>query len=191
MLKYGSLELCDLDEINNLYERYLNSGKCIKGWLREGLQTPGYCGVKCTDGDKIVGAFSARPAIEFTCGHEELVRRISEQWSGHRIYTVDMLAVLPEYRGQGVARELAKRLREKMLQNGCQEFVVEAWRRSKENDTPMSGVLKYFGRQMVVGVYDDFYKDIRKYGIVCPECGEICRCGAEVTVVELENGGGL
>jgi len=191
MLEYSDLEQSDLDEIAGLYELYLNSGTGVKGWLKEGLSSPGYCGVKCTNGGRIVGVISARPGIDFTCRHEDIIRHISRQWSGYKLYTGDMMVVLPEYRGHGIARELTERLRKMLVGCGSQGIVVEAWRRARKHDMPAGGILKYFGQQTIVGIFEDFYKDLGKYGMTCPDCGSSCRCGAKVIVIEMESGGGL
>ena len=184
MLEYLDLQSGDIDEMSELYEKYLNAGENIKAWISEGMNGPGYCGVKCVDGNKMIGVFSARPAVEFTCGHEDIVDLICERWRGLLLYTGDMLVVAPEYRRQGVARELTERLHRSLVQKGCQCFVAEEWHRFVEKDVPADDVLKYLGRKVIVGRYDDFYKNLGMHGLTCPECGTSCCCGAIVSVFE-------
>lgn len=186
MLIYDKLSLDDLDNMSELYELYLNSGPSISGWLREGLTESGYVGLKCLDGERMVGVISARPGVEFTCGHEDISSLIKQRWAGYQLYTGDMMAVLPAYRNQGIARELARGFKDELIRNGCERLVLEEWHRSLTDDIPASGVHKYFGKYELVGKYNDFYRDIGKYGLACPECGgSSCRCGAYICVITL------
>ena len=186
MLEYSDLSIDDLENMRNLYETFLNSGSGIEEWLREGLANPRYAGIKCMDGDKMVGVFSGRPGIEFTYGHEDLTELIREKWKGYEIFTGDMLVVLPEYRGHGIARRLTTGMKKSLREKGCQRMVAEAWYKPVANDIPASNVMKYLGPHEVVGEYMDFYRDIDKLGMTCPECGPgSCRCGAVVCVIEI------
>ena len=185
MLSYSEVDQRDFEQMLVLYERFLNAGASIAPYLMEGLSSPDYAGVKCEDGGRLIGVFSARSGVEFTCGHEDLVEAIRQKWSGYRLYTADMLAVLPEYRGRGIARRLAEGLRTSLKTHGCEKLVIEEWHRSIEGDVPVSGVLKYIGPYTTLGAYPDFYRDCAHYGVICPECGADCRCGALVCVLEI------
>ena len=185
MLQYSDLSHDDLEETIKLYETHLNSGGEIRFWLREGFDNPLYCGVKCTDGDKMVGMFSVRPGIVFTYHNEELAKQIGERWSGPELFTIDMVVVLPEYRRRGIARELLKRLHGRIVEKGGRRLLVEAWFRAEDSTAPLYGLLdEYFKKTEVVGKFDNFYKDLGKHGIACPECGSSCKCGAIVFIVE-------
>ena len=185
MLSYSGLTIDDLDGMSHLYETYLNAGAIIRGWLREGLSKPDYAGVKCTDGDMLVGVFSGRPGVEFTCGHHDIVSQIIDQWGEHTLYTTDMVIVHPDYRGQGIARELAARFSRDLAAKGCRYLIIEEWHRKIENDVPVSGVLKYMGKYEIFGEYSDFYRELERYDMTCPECGTTCRCGAVVCVIDV------
>ena len=185
MLEYVEINRDDLDELSELYEVYLNSGGRVKGWLQEGLNDSRYCGIKCLDDGKIVGAISARPNVEFTCGHEEIVNEINDRWKGLDLFTADMLTVLPAYRESGVGRELTIKHRDQIIKNGGHGIVVELWHKNND-ERPGSGLLKYLGNGELLGVYDDFYKDLDKYGLSCPDCGLPCSCGADVYVIVFE-----
>ncbi len=185
MLLYSEVNESDFEQMLILYERFLNAGENIAPYLREGISDSSYAGVKCMDGERMIGVFSARPGVDFTCGHEDIAEKIRRRWRSYRLFTADMLAVLPEYRGLGVARRLAEGLRASLKARGCERLVIEEWRRSIEGDVPVSGVLKYIGPHTTLGVYPDFYRDSAEYGVTCPECGPHCRCGALVCILEI------
>ena len=186
MFEYTDITVEDLPYLVYLYETYLDSGEYIREVLEEGFRAPGYMGVKCMDGDKVVGVFTARPGIIFTGEHEELIAKISEEWGEYDLFTGDILVVLPEYRNQGIARQLSVELRERLKALGCDRLIAEAWRRSEDADIPASGIMKYLGKETVIGVYDDFYRDFRGHGITCPDCGdEDCSCGAVIYIIDI------
>ncbi len=185
MLVYSNITSDDFAPMLALYERFLNAGEGISRHLGESMNTPGYLGVKCMDSDVMAGVISAAPGIEFTCGHEDIAAQIQARWRGKSVYTGDMLAVLPEYRGRGIARKLSESWREELMRHGCEILILEGWRRTNEGDVPMSGILKYLGEHTTFGEYPDFYIESERYGVVCPECGKHCRCGARICVVEI------
>lgn len=187
MLSYEKPNLSDLDAITALYCRFLNSGAAVRDYIREGLENPAFVGVKCVDTEKnlLVGIVSMRPGIEFTCGHEELVKEIRDRWGTEGVYTGDMLVVLPEYMGQGIGRKLSVLADEELKRRGVRYLVKEEWRRATEADVPAYKAMSHFGNRVVVSDDPHFYKDLPKYGLTCPKCGANCTCGAIVSVVEL------
>ena len=185
MLIYSEVTIEDFGPMLALYERFLNAGEGTWRHLGKSMNAPGYAGVKCMDGDVMAGVISAEPGVGFTCGHEDLAAQIEERWRGKSVYTGDMLVVLPEYRGRGIARRLSEAWREMLISRGCEILVIEGWHRSREDDVPMTGILKYIGRSITLGEYPDFYQQSERYGVLCPECGAHCRCGATICVIEL------
>ena len=186
MLVFSEVKKTDFGYMLDLYERFLNTGEGIARHLNESANAPGYLGVKCMDGDVIVGVITAEPGVKFTCGHEDIAAEIQARWRGKSIYTGDMLVVLPEYRGRGIARRLSENWRELLRSGGCEILVIEGWHRSREDDVPMSGILKYMGKYTTFGEYPDFYSESERYGVVCPECGANCLCGARICVIEID-----
>lgn len=185
-LHYSDVTIADLGAVNELYQRHLNGGPQIYDWLREGLSMENYAGVKCMDGEKVVGVFSARPGIDFTCPHPEIEAKILAEYPGKNIYSGETLVVLPEYRGLGIARELALGLRERLIKLRCDIMIAEEWHRRIERDVPASGVLKYLSeRTDLLGIYPEFYAGLEELGMTCPQCDGHCQCGALVCAVVL------
>ena len=182
---YSAVTIDDLSQMLELYTTYLNEGESVEEYLREGLSNKRYCGMKCMDGNRLAGVFTARPGVEFTFNHEDIVQEICDAYPTADLFTADMLVVLPAYRGKGVARVLADGLREDLSRKGCDYLVIEEWHRHAEDDVPVSGVLKYIGDYVTHGVYQDFYRGCEEYGYTCPECGVPCQCGALVCVVTI------
>ena len=174
--------------ITNMYEVYLNAGPAIREQVHEQLLDPGFIGVKCvdTDRDAIVGILCAHPGIHFTCAHPELERVIEKRWGKAGVYTGDMLVVDPAYRGHGVASKMAKELRRKMRAGGAVCMVMEQWLRSKEKDVPAMNPMRDAGDPILIAVDQRFYRDLSKYGLTCPECGEDCECGAVISVIDFQ-----
>lgn len=187
MFEYSSVRPEDLPAMIGLYHTYLNGGDGVVRFLEEGMSAPGYAGVKCTLDGRMIGVFSARPGIEFTCGHAELVELIEREYGNEDIYTADMLAVEDAYRGRGIARQLSIGLRDALMAKGALRLIIEEWHRAVEDDMPVSGVVRYFGKHRVIGDYPDFYRDLEQYDMTCPECVGPCRCGAKVIVIRLSN----
>lgn len=183
---YGQPEAEDESAITEMYETYLNAGASIRGYVREGLQDDGFVGVKCVDSDtgRMVGILCARPGIQFTCDHPELVEIIQKRWGTKGIYTGDMLIVDPAYRGRGIAAKMAVLLKEGLMRRHAVCMVMEQWLRYKEGDVPALNPMKHAGEAVVITIDRHFYKDLADYGLTCPECGANCRCGALISVLE-------
>ncbi|MDR1299177.1 MAG: hypothetical protein LBJ84_02860 [Oscillospiraceae bacterium] len=161
-------------------------------WLNDGLRAQGYCGMKCIEGGEIIGIVSARPGVEFTCGHQELVREIERRWKGAVLYTADMGLVLPPHRRRGIARTLLCLVRDKLISMRCSHLVTEHWLRGAqdcgvEHSPQMLPVVREcLGELHIVGEFPDFYRELGKYGMVCPYCGgSRCVCGAMVGVSDI------
>ena len=188
-LQYANTSPNDFEELNRLYQEYLNGGEYISNWLKEGLSMPGYFGVKCTDGGRIAGAVTIRPGISFTYGHSELADEITLQYKDKELFTVDMFAVEPEYRRNGVASLLCCGLREELARRNVDLLLLEAWYPWAEDadlsPPPAVGIFeKYVGGLAAYGDYPEFYKDLYLVGISCSECGgKPCTCGAKICII--------
>jgi len=182
---YDALSIDDLDEVSGLYRRYLNGGDTVREMLRGWFEAPRFTGVKCLDGGAIVGATSAKAGVEFTCGHEDIARLVKERWAGYDIFTWDLMIVLPEFRGHRIATNLVLKLRENLKKLGCERLIAEGWVIKAQARCLNFNVYKYMGPQTDVGEYPDFYRDIGKFGMTCPVCGNAeCVCGAVVSVID-------
>jgi GNAT superfamily N-acetyltransferase len=196
LLIYECVTGDDCEALSELYRRYLNGGETVERWLREGLRTPGYLGVKCIEDGEIIGVVSCRPGIEFTCGHSEIAREIERKWGSGAFYTADMGVVVPHRRGMGIARRLMEMIRVRLTEAGCEYIVTELWLRSRrfgtgyEDSQIIHAVEKYWGKCICVGTYSDFYRDLSTYGMTCPHCGAgECQCSAMVCLVPLGKSG--
>ncbi len=186
MLQYTSVGPEDLNATIALYEKYLNAGKGVREYLREGFEQDTYVGCKCMDGDNFVGVFSARPGVYLTYEHPEIEKEIMQGWP-EDIYTGDMLAIEEPYRGQGIAHILTKTCCDMIRDRGGKHLLVELWVKP-EGDEPAGGVICDMG----TGIFEkkwfvrDFYKDLHLHGLSCPHCGDKpCTCSAVVGVIRL------
>ena len=189
-LHYTNTSIDDFENLNHLYQKHLNGGEYIRRWLKDGLSMPEYFGVKCMDGDKIVGAITIRPGVSFTYGHSELVDEILLQYTGKEISTVDMVAVAPDYRGNGVARFLCCGLHEELVRRDVKLLVLEAWYDLSAccSPPPIVGIFeKYIGDLEIYGDYPNFYENLHQFGISCSECGDKpCGCGAKIYIITVQ-----
>lgn len=184
-LRYERTAMADLEDMASLFRRFLNDGEGVEAYLKEGLEAPGYVGIKCMDGEKLIAVLTARPGVEFTYPQPELTRAILTRWGGKRIYTGEMVTVLPAYRGRGIARTMTLKWAQAMRDAGGEYLMLELWDK-KNGDEPASGMLKYIGTLEESWSFPDFYKDLHKYGMTCPDCGPgVCTCGATVVMVRL------
>lgn len=195
MIEYGKLELSDEDIATQFYETYLNAGPAVRDYIRTGLRTEGFVGYKCTDTEtgKVIGMMSARPGIEFTCDHPELVEMVKERWGTQGVYTVDMQIVEPEYRKHGVGRQLAVLLQQGLRKHHAKCMVLELWIRHREKDVPALHPMQKAWKEaniVPLTVVDDFYKNLADYGLTCPECGSDCKCGALIAMLVLNGSSG-
>ena len=188
MLSYETIQPGDERVMTEMYERYLNAGPAVAAYIREGFDTGGCLGVKCVLDGELIGVFTARSGIQFTCGHEDIAERIAGRFPA-RVVTGDMLVVLPEYRSQGIARRLTELLRRQLLDTGAEYFVAEMWIRSIEHDIPARGSVNHLGCVVFEEVHPLFYAGLGLQGLTCPECGERCVCSALVRVMRLGQNG--
>ncbi len=185
MFSYLPVEPSDHPIMTALYEQYLNGGSSVSDYIKDGFELGNIIGVKCVYEDKIVGVFTARPGIQFTCGHEDLVLRIAELFK-ENIVSGDMIVVLPEFRGKGIAREMTAQLLKMLLDRGYKYFVAEMWNHADDHDMPAFGSVKRLGSVVFEEAHELFYADLYKQGLTCPECGIYCKCSALVSVIKLE-----
>lgn len=169
----------------DLFRRFLIEDAGAEEYLREGMNMPGYIGIKCADDDKMVAVLTARLGVEFTYPKPELTDTILTRWANKKIYTGEMVTVLPEYRGRGIAKTMTRQWAQAMRDAGGEYLMLELWDK-KNGDEPASGMIKYIGTLEESWSIPDFYKDMHTYGMVCPDCGPgVCTCGATVVMIRL------
>ncbi len=193
MVTYSCIEEKDLDQIIALYETYLNRGGYIRDTIRKEFHTDDYLGLKACDGGKLVGFFSGQGGIGFTYPHPELENEIREVAGDRKLYTPDGLLVLEAYRKKGVAKELVRRMKRALLSKKVALALVELWI-YPDGSVPAQNPLRGIGEAVYQKKIPLFYKDLKKYNIKCPICGDDCRCGALIELLEVRgrdrNGGG-
>ena len=160
MVTYSEIGESDLDEIIKLYEVYLNSGKYIRDSMRENFHKKDYIGVKACDTGKLAGFF---------------------------LYAdEDGLAVREEYRSRGIAEEMVLRLRDMLCRKGVGLVLAEQWIYPDGRTIPAYHALRSMGKTVYEKKIPMFYRDLNKYQIRCPLCGDNCRCGAMIELLELD-----
>ena len=186
MISYSCIEEKDLSQIIALYENYLNSGEYIRNSMEKEFYNGDYLGFKACEDGEIVGFFTGQSGINFTCPHPELENEIKEFAKDRKIYTPDGLLVLEEYRGRGITRELVDRMRRALLDKKVELALVELWI-YPDGSIPAQKPLRGIGEAVYQKKVPLFYKEIKKYGIRCPICGENCTCGALVELLEVKS----
>lgn len=186
MLTYEKVTQADLAAATALYEKYLNAGEWVRAYLRNGFAREDYIGIKCMDGDRMAGIFSCQPGVYFTYPHHELEAKVKRRWP-EGIYSLDMVAIEADYRGQGIAHQITKRCSDLLKEAGVAYLLAELWIKP-DGSMPTIGIIKYMGSGAFEDKWEflDFYKDLEEYKITCPECGDgPCVCGALVGVIKL------
>ena len=186
MISYSCIEEKDLSQVITLYENYLNSGEYIRDSMEKEFYNGDYLGFKACEAGEIVGFFTGQSGISFTYPHPELENEIKEFTKDRKIYTPDGLLVLEEYRGRGIIRELVDRMRRALLDKKVELALVELWI-YPDGSIPAQKPLRGIGEAVFQKKIPLFYKDIGKYGIRCPICGEECTCGALVELLKVKS----
>lgn len=185
MIAYSGIEEKDLDQVIALYEAYLNSGNYIRDAMRTEFYSSDYLGMKACDGDKLVGFFVGQEGAGFTYPHPELESEIRKLAGDRKLYTPDGLLVLEAYRERGVAGELVRRMKEALLCKKVELALVELWI-YPDGSIPARKPLMGIGKTVYQKKIPLFYKDLKKYKIKCPICGDDCRCGALIELLEIK-----
>ncbi|MCR5421691.1 MAG: GNAT family N-acetyltransferase [Lachnospiraceae bacterium] len=185
MIEYEKINVEDKEEIIRLYEGYLNEGKSVGNLINLYFEKGQYYGYKAINDDDMVGCFTFVKGIEFTYPQPELEKELCKVTRGERVETVDTLVVLPKYRRAGIAKELALRNLEGLQERGTNIYVVEIWI-YPDGSIPARKIYESMGEVVYSKKIPDFYKDLYKYGLKCPICGKLCKCGALVEAIKID-----
>lgn len=186
MYKYVYLTKEDLPIIINFYKEFLNGGIGVDKHIQRAMESNNYIGVKCLDSEgNTYGVFSAYRGIEFTCGHLDLIKELQEKYKNKNVYTLDMMAVLPNHRNEGIAYELGLRLKDLLLENKAEILMAELWRQP-DGKLPGKVILDSIGHELEHSHFSNFYEELEKYELTCPICGVPCKCGADICLLDLE-----
>ena len=174
----------DTDEVAALYGEYLNSGIPMQIHEREALLSPDYLGYKAVWNGTIVGLLSATKGLEFTYPHPELEKRIKDFLEDRPVYTADAIIVRENFRHHEVMKWLSRELIPRLYETGYRYLAVEMWVHP-DGETPAAKAAGFWGDKVYEEAIPDFYRDLKKYKMVCPLCGEICRCGARINIFRI------
>ncbi|MCR4891430.1 MAG: hypothetical protein K5989_04500 [Lachnospiraceae bacterium] len=178
----------DIPEFISLYEEHLNSGVLTEESVRAAFHRGEYYGFRAVSEGRTGGIFTIVKGIVLTYPHPELDEEIQAAVGEEEIFTCDALLVLPDCRERGVARRLAAKSRDFLLNKGIKRFFAESWIYPDGSD-PGLRVFESMGRPILKKHIPLFYKDLDKYGMTCPICGVKCVCGAWIEVLDLTEAG--
>ncbi|MBR6326504.1 MAG: hypothetical protein IKR61_06825 [Lachnospiraceae bacterium] len=184
MITYKDIEAEDLDSVIRLYCKYLNDGEEIVKHVRSAFTERDFIGICAYDGDKMVGFYAAQDGVHFSYPHPELEREMLDDVGIDDVYTADSLVVVPEYRGQGIPYYMTEYIRKKLVANSVEYILLEAWI-YPDGDAPACRSIDKMGTVVFERRVPMFYKDLAKYGMTCPLCGENCTCGALVQLIRV------
>ncbi len=185
MVTYSDIEEKDLPQIIDLYESYLNSGRYIRDSIREKFYKKDYPGVKACDSGEIVGFITWQEGIGFTYPHPELEEEIARIAGERRIYTLDGILLLEEYRSIGISEEMARRSRDMLMKRRVELALAEQWIYPDNVTIPARESLRGVGKAIYEKRVPMFYSELKKYRIRCPLCGSDCKCGALIELLEI------
>ena len=177
MIEYSHINNDDFEQMTELYRKYLNDGEYVEQELKRKYAECDYTGVKAMDGDKMAGFASMAKGIDFTYPHPELLERVNAIVDGDIAYTGDAVVVREEYRGHGVSHKMFEECYKLMCERKAKYILTELWI-YPGGDIPAEDSVLSLGRVVYREYIEDFYKDLNKYGMTCPICGENCRCSA-------------
>ncbi len=183
MFRYENLTSADEAVVMELYARILNDGANMMEVMKKRLSLEGTTGIKCYDGDRVVAVVFWSPGINFTYPHPELEQKIAAEFPSDVIYSAEMIAVEDDYRKHGIGKELSIRMYEKAMSRGATHILMELW--TVDGNCRAEALAKHAGKIVMRVDCPDFYKDLNKHGIICPECKDGCGCAAVVLVIKM------
>lgn len=184
MIECLEIEEKDLEQIIDLYETHLNSGEYISDSINTAFFDEDYIGFKACDDGKMIGFFTVREEIGFTYPHPELEKEIRELAGTRKVYTIDAIFMLEEYRGKGIAGKLIHLTRERLLEKKADLVLGELWI-YPDGSVPAQAPARGIGKTIYQKKVPMFYSRLKEYGIKCPLCGENCKCGALIELLEV------
>jgi ribosomal protein S18 acetylase RimI-like enzyme len=139
-------------------------------FLQAFIQEPGaICRVAIADNTQVVGALIARRLWQ-----PADVLKISRLLSLAYIWgELKTMAVLPDYRGNGIGSKFTRETISHLQQGGCNRCAVEAWK--SPNPQNSLGILGRFDFETLIEI-PNYWE-----GANCAECGPgACRCTAVI-----------
>ncbi|MBO4429655.1 MAG: GNAT family N-acetyltransferase [Clostridia bacterium] len=184
MIHYRELTAGDVGEVTRLYSEFLNGGEYISRSIKKAWDNGEYMGYIAEKDGKIAGFFTMREGIVFTYPHPDIEEELAALTKGKKVAYCDALLVLPEYREHGTGDTLAIKSSKLLKERGFDCMMAEIWI-YPDGRSPAKPVFEIMGKPIFTKRVDGFYRDLKKYKMSCPVCGENCVCGAWVEIIEL------
>ena len=184
-MEYQEITERDLPRVTELCARYLTEGQVIADEMYAGWSRGDCLGYKAVVDGRIIGLLTVRRGIQLTYPHPELERELREFVGDRPVCCGDAILILPEYRGRGIHDRLTLAVRRELRRQGVKLMLTENWI-YPDGRVPSKKGAALFGRLVYEKVVPDFYRDLKRYGMRCPICGENCVCGAWLHIWEIQ-----
>ncbi len=175
----------DVGQIIDLTMQHLTFGTYIANEIHRAAEEGNYYGVKAVEDGNIVGFNAVKRGIDFTFPHPELEEEIGKMAPAEYVFNGDTLYVDSRYRRQGIGREMTLIVRDQILALGGRYFLGELWV-YPDGSIPASSSNKCYGDIVYERLVPLFYREMSRYGMRCPICGEDCQCGAVIRLIRLK-----
>jgi GNAT superfamily N-acetyltransferase len=175
----------DIGPIIDLTLEHLTNGDYISKEISRAVEEGNYYGVKAVENGVLAGFNTYKRGIEFTLPHPELTEVISKLAPEESVFNGDAFYVDQRFRRKGIGRELTFRARDHMMALGGRYFLGELWV-YPDGIIPASTPNSYYGDTVFERLVPFFYRDLPRYGMRCPICGEDCRCSAVVRLARFK-----
>lgn len=185
MIEYQRLTKDDLDEMVYFYETYLNEGEFMREQIRNEIEDESFVGFRAVADGKTVGICFGKDTLELTYPHPELEEKIMKAKGNLKMHCVDAMAVDEKYRDHGVSHGLVDAYKKAIWDKGYDVIFGEIWI-YPDGQMPVDHPMMNFGKPYWESKEPMYYKDLPKYGMICPVCGKICICGAKLTLYNFE-----
>lgn len=183
-LHYSEVGKEDIETISRMAEQYLTRGYYNSTEIAEEMSRHNYYGMKAQDNGQIVGFVTYKEGIEFTLPHPALEQKIRSLTADGVMFDIETIFTNPSYRHQGIGVELMRRSLSAMRAMGVKYLLFECW----VYPDGTSPALHLPGSDLPI-IYEErlehFYRDLPRYGMACPLCGENCQCGALIRLFSL------
>lgn len=184
MIEYQEITDADIPKVVELYTQYLNSGAGIRAGIYAAWKQGAYFGCKAVSNGNIAAICTIRHGLEFTYPHPDLETEVRLTAGAQDIYTVDAMVVLPEYRCHGIAHQLVADTVRQFRARASGVIMTEIWI-YPNGECPAKEPYETMGRVFFQKKIPMFYRDLARYSLTCPICGEHCVCGAWVELVDV------
>ena len=185
--KHGDVSAITADDLNavvKLYEEYLNYGEGVRPHLDKVLRDPDTIALKHTIDGEITGFYIYTKGIALSGGHNDLLEKLAKLSEGKRVYTGDAIVLKREYRRLSIMKTGFDAMLKELRRKGAELLVHELWVHPN-GYVPASVMSHVFNKNIFIGRYENFYRDFRHFGFICPICGKDCLCAADIYLCEV------